>query len=215
MKIVSVDIEKLLDAAKEQKENVLDWDATFNSSVLSSQATITITNLFKPVFGNILNYESALAIHDKSEKLKNVMHHAFRFYDDRMFMILSFNDCDVQTLVLEVDTNKDHYKNLKPYQFNYLKLGINHKYTGILEHNGYLLGYHYNNFDEEVGATTYIVYILFKDNILYTKNMYIWAYNGVHTNESRSNNLDNLPASFNKKEWKEIFESIFILYTIK
>jgi hypothetical protein len=132
-----------------------------------------------------------------------------------MFIILYNN---THTIIFEVDTNKDNYKNLKPYKFNYLKLGKNHKRTGILEHNGYLLGYHYDSFDGDNGLTAYISYILFKDNIICTEEkecIYHCVYNGVYNSIRKSTDLDDLPSSFDKKEWQEIFESIFILYTIK
>jgi hypothetical protein len=46
MGIVSVDIEKLLDCVRSQDKCTLD-----------------LYELFKPVFGNILSYDSAVAIH--------------------------------------------------------------------------------------------------------------------------------------------------------
>ena len=202
MGIVSVDIEKLFDCVRLQDKSVLD-----------------LYKLFKPVFGNILSYDSAVAIHENAEELEKSMYHKFKFYEDRMFIILSFNDYAEHTLIFEVDTNKDNYKNLKPFQFNYLKLGNNHKHTGILEHNGYLLGYHYDSFDWNNGLTAYILYTLFKDNIVYTKftdRIYHYMRNGTVANDiNKLTDLDNLPSSFDKKEWQEIFESIFILYTIK
>ena len=202
MGIVSVDIEKLLDCVRLQDKSVLD-----------------LYELFKPVFGNILSYDSAVAIHENAEELEKSMYHKFKFYEDRMFIILSFNDYVDHTIIFEVDTNKDNYKNLKPFQFDYLKLSNNHKCAGMLEHNGYLLGYRYYSFDKDKGITAYISYTLFKDNIVYTRFkecIYHCMRNGtVANNISKLTDLDDLPSSFDKKEWQEIFESIFILYTIK
>jgi hypothetical protein len=84
--------------------------------------------------------------------------------------------------------------------------------------NGYLLGYHYDSFDGDNGLTAYISYILFKDNIICTEEkecIYHCVYNGVYNSIRKLTDLDDLPSSFDKKEWQEIFESIFILYTIK
>ena len=200
MGIVSVDIEKLLDCVRSQDKGILD-----------------LYELFKPVFGNILSYDSAVAIHENTRELNNLIYHGFKFYEDRMFIIL-YNNYNTHTIIFEVDTNKDNYKNLKPYKFNYLKLGKNHKCTGILEHDGYLLGYHYDGFDGENGLTAYISYILFKDNIICTEEkecIYHCIYNGAYNSIRKLTDLDDLPSSFDKKEWQEIFESIFILYNIK
>ena len=49
MGIVSVDIEKLLDCVRLQDKNIID-----------------LYELFKPVFGNILSYDSAVAIHENA-----------------------------------------------------------------------------------------------------------------------------------------------------
>ena len=134
-----------------------------------------------------------------------------------MFIIL-YDHYNTHTMIFEVDTNKDIYKNLKPSQFNYLKYCKNHKYTGILEHNGYLLGYHYDCFDGDSGKTAYVSYILFKNNIICTEKkecIYHYVYNGVYNYIRQLTDLADLPSSFDKKRWQEIFESIFILYTIK
>lgn len=138
MGIVSVDIEKLLDCVRSRDKDIVD-----------------LYELFKPVFGNILSYDSAVAIHENTRELNKLIYHGFKFYEDRMFIILYNN---TRSIIFEVDTNKDNYKDLKSYKFNYLKLGKNHKCTGILEHNGYLLGYHYDSFDGDNGLTAYISY---------------------------------------------------------
>jgi hypothetical protein len=59
--IVSVDIEKSLDCIRSRDKCTLD-----------------LYELFKPVFCNILSYDSAVAIQENAGELNNLIYHGFK-----------------------------------------------------------------------------------------------------------------------------------------
>ena len=215
MNIVSIDIDKLNNVIKPiinatyRGSNTIDSN-DYDANQWDKFCTYynRIIDMLKPVNGNILGYRTAIELYKNKPALETIVNMKFRFYDNRMFLILSFYNN--KRLIFEVDTDRDNYKELKPSQFNYLHLGDNHHYTGIMEYAGYSLCYEYHS-SRMTGGEPFLVFMLFKDNTIYTKGEFDSRNKKTRYSLRTSSNL---PDDIDMDDLVKTIKSIWLLYEL-
>jgi hypothetical protein len=203
MNIVSININKLKTIAS--KVQIKSLDNLFTDIEICRKKII---EELKPVFGNIMSYKSAAELYAAESLFSPIMTTKFMFYDNRMFLVISFDE----QFIFEVDTDRNNYPDLEPSRFNYMHLGDKHKYTGINKYKDYSLGYICNKcrYDCEQSKTNlpYLTFVLFKNNIIYTVGSF---HNGYIINDFKS---DKLEKNIDSKELLNLMNSIIILNEI-
>ena len=201
MNIVSININKLKTIASQVQ--IKSSNNLFNDIDVCRKKII---EALKPVFGNIMSYKSAAELYAAKSLFSPIMTTKFMFYDNKMFLVISFNE----QFIFEVDTDRNNYPDLEPSRFNYMHLGDKHKYTGINEYKDYSLGYIYNRCSREPSQTNlpYLTFVLFKNNIIYAVGNF---HNGYIINDFKS---DKLEKNIDSKELLNSLNSIIILNEI-
>jgi hypothetical protein len=210
MSIVSIDIDELNNVIKPiiaetyHGSNSIDYD--MNQCDKFCTYCNRIIDMLKPVIGNILSYRTAIELYKNKAALEVIVNQKFRFYDGNMYLILSFYNSKL--LIFEVDTNRNNYTDLQPSQFNYLHLGDNHRHTGIREYKGYSLCYEYHS-SIMTGGDPFLVFMLFKDNIIYTRSEYDYRNKKPRCHFEKSSIL---PEDIDRDDLLKTIKSIWLLY---
>lgn len=203
MSIVSINVDKLKKLAEPIINRSVD---SYNDEIEVCRKKMI--DMLQPLFGNIISYRTAAEIYAAKSLFYAIMSPEFVFYENRMFLILALDE----QFIFEVDTDKNHYKDLESYKFNYMHLRRNHINTGISEYNDYSLGYRYDVYknwrDDEYFDVSVLTFILFKDNIAY-------IIGNFQNDNMMQDFISDRPNDIDKVELAQLMKSIILLNEMK